>query len=309
VLEERLIGPVVQRLLELGHSRAVLLPSRGLGLLPLPAVSFDRVAFTYTPSARSLSLVLKNARVRAQLGPVLLAVGNPENAGSPLPFARIEVEETAAFFPNDRQRCLYGRNATQSALMQALPGVTHLHFACHGLFDLGHPLDSALGLAADDQLTLRDLFDGALNLSSTRLAVLSACQTGLTDITRVPEEAVGFPAGFLQAGVPAVVSTLWPVTDFSSALLMIKFYGLHLKEGLDPPDALRRAQCWLRDVTNAELSELFDHYSSTAPDRPTTRMPYQAAQAAFRQYALRDDPEAKPFAHPYYWAPFVFSGV
>jgi CHAT domain-containing protein len=50
-------------------------------------------------------------------------------------------------------------------------------------------------------------------------------------------------------GRPAVcLSTLWPVADDSTALLMAKFYELHMGDGLAPPAALRRAQVWLRPV-------------------------------------------------------------
>lgn len=89
---------------------------------------------------------------------------------------------------------------------------THLHPACHGSFDLDEPLDSGLWLSGGKRLTLRDLLDGDLDLSSLRLAVLSACQTGMVEFARVPDEAVELPAGFHQAGVPAVISTLGPST-------------------------------------------------------------------------------------------------
>ena len=77
-------------------------------------------------------------------------------------------------------------------------------------------------------MTLRDLLDSDLDLSASRLAVLSACQTGIIDFRRIPDEAIGFPAGLLQAGVPGVVSTLWLVDDISTALLLARFYRHHL---------------------------------------------------------------------------------
>ena len=51
---------------------------------------------------------------------------------------------------------------------------------------------------------------------------------------------IGLPAGFLQAGVPGVVATLWPVNDRSTAVLVAEFYRLLLAERQDPATALRR---------------------------------------------------------------------
>jgi CHAT domain-containing protein len=61
---------------------------------------------------------------------------------------------------------------------------------------------------------------------TSRLVVLSACQTAITDYQRLPDEAIGLPGGLLQAGVPGVVGTLWAVNDLSMTLVMAKFYEL-----------------------------------------------------------------------------------
>lgn len=89
---------------------------------------------------------------------------------------------------------------------------------------------------------------------------------------------------------------------------MIRFYEYHLKDGLHPAAALRKAQLWLRDVTNVELSELFADYKATAPDRPLTRMPFRFAQEQFTAHTNRNAND-RPFAHPYYWAAFTFYGA
>ena len=83
--------------------------------------------------------------------------------------------------------------------------------------------------------------------------MLSACETGLYDTKRNPEEFVGLPATFMQLGAAGVLGTLWQVDDLATALLMAKFYEMHLGESLEPPTALGRAQAWLRQATKAEL--------------------------------------------------------
>src|SRR5215467_6226240 len=95
----------------------------------------------------------------------------------------------------------------------------YIHFACHGSYDPRSPLKSAVILAGGERLTLADVY-AQPPLRETRLVVLSACQTGIVDFDKLPEEAIGLPGGFLQAGAPGVVGTLWSVNDLSTALLM-----------------------------------------------------------------------------------------
>src|SRR5262249_12468477 len=78
-------------------------------------------------------------------------------------------------------------------------------------------------------------------------------QSNLTDFRRVPMELVGFPSGFMLAGVPGVIGTLWPVSDISTAVLLGRFYANLLQDRSEPALALNSAQQWLRDSTASEL--------------------------------------------------------
>ncbi len=73
-----------------------------------------------------------------------------------------------------------------------------------------------------------------------RLAVLSACETAGGRMT-TGEGTLGLTAAFLSAGVPVVVSSLWPVDDRVTALIMRSFYR-HLADGKPVATALRLAQ-------------------------------------------------------------------
>jgi CHAT domain-containing protein len=223
----------------------------------------------------------------------------------PLVFARTEVEEISRLF-GDQAKVLYDNQATRKAVMEQLRTAEYLHLSCHGQFNSWEPLESGILLSDAEQLTVTNLIStGAL--ANARLAVLSACQTAITDFNELPEEAIGLPGGFIQAGFPGVVGSLWPVNDMSTALLMIRFYENHLMQKQSPAEALRNAQLWLRDVTNAELADLFAEYKMNASDA-TTRMAYATAQEKFREHTLAE-PNAKPFEHPYYWAAFAFYGA
>ena len=99
-----------------------------------------------------------------------------------------------------------------------------IHLASHGEFDPINPLFSAVKLAKDD----RD--DGDLKASEVfgldiraGLVVLSACQTGLGKVSR-GDDVIGMNRAFLYAGTHAVLSSLWRVSDISTAILVKQFY-------------------------------------------------------------------------------------
>lgn len=77
-----------------------------------------------------------------------------------------------------------------------------------------------------------------IDLTGTKLVVLSACETALGDYSF--EGVFGLPRGFKQAGVKAMLVSLWSVNDRSTALLMSAFYRGWL-DGLPLRDALEQA--------------------------------------------------------------------
>lgn len=71
--------------------------------------------------------------------------------------------------------------------------------------------------------------------------VLSACETGIgLDIKG--EGLVSLTRGFMYAGAPRVVVSLWAISDQATTDLMVRFYQGVLKEGMRPAAALRAAQ-------------------------------------------------------------------
>lgn len=126
-----------------------------------------------------------------------------------------------------------------------------VHFASHGLLNSRHPelsglvlsLVDSLGKERDGFLRLHDIYNLDLNAD---LVVLSACETALGREIR-GEGLISLVRGFMYAGAPRVIASLWQVNDESTAELMQRFYRKLLgKEKLRPAAALRAAQLEMR---------------------------------------------------------------
>jgi CHAT domain-containing protein/tetratricopeptide (TPR) repeat protein len=84
-----------------------------------------------------------------------------------------------------------------------------------------------------------------LNLSNTKLVVLSACETGLGEINN-SEGVFGLQRSFKLAGVKTLVMTLWKVDDVATSKFMILFYQ-NLMLGENKLDAFKIAQRAIRN--------------------------------------------------------------
>ena len=67
-----------------------------------------------------------------------------------------------------------------------------------------------------------------MDLSKTKLVVMSACCTALGDYNEV-EGVFGLQRAFKQAGVKAQISTLWPVQDDVAYSFMSSYYHNYVK--------------------------------------------------------------------------------
>lgn len=137
------------------------------------------------------------------------------------------------------QAVLAGPNEfTLAALRTALPGASVLHVASHFLADPADVTKSRLLLGDGHECPLPEL--AALGLGHLDLLVLSACESGVA-------AGHGAHGNFaidhvLHAGrVPAVIGTLFPVDDASTAALMAHLHA-RLRAGDDKARALCDAQ-------------------------------------------------------------------
>jgi CHAT domain-containing protein len=260
----------------------------------------DDYTVSYAPNGYALQISQRRAQQLNRQQRTLLAVVNPT---CDLTFTPMEGEAVATTFATAARQVLAEEKATLDAVIVQSQRHSYLHFSCHGFYDWQDPMGSGLKLAGGKILTVSDII-ARLDLRAARLLTLSACETGLTDIRRSPDEYIGLPAGFMQGGTPAVISTLWAVNDLSTMLLIERFYQCHIQEGLDIPSALRRAQRWLRDVAAETLAGRF----ASEQEVKHASTPVEKASQYFSRFA-RQFPQHRPFAHPYYWGAFTFSGA
>ena len=308
--------------------RLIFIPHRWLHLLPLHALTLPDgeclldifpQGVSYAPSVQLLKLTQKQEQPPRQN---FFAVQNPTDD---LAFTDFEVLTIKPLF-DPHNDILKRSKASKTALTAERLGQANcVHFSCHGYFNFENPELSALLLAEsktdtpaeqiaeqeltktrslpsrnggsidlDKCLTLGEIF--GLDLRQSRLVVLSACETGLTDFRSLSDEYIGLPSGFLYAGSPNVVSSLWAVNDLSTAFLMVKFYQ-NLQEIDSVPIALNQAQMWLKNATK----EVLEQWGATLKLKAANQARFETAMAQY-------EANSRPFASPYYWAAFCAVG-
>lgn len=136
-----------------------------------------------------------------------------------------------------------GVTATRKAFLDYIQKGQILHLATHGKSNDAQGEYSYLAFSepqdsSDKQLLyVRDLFNLIIPAD---LVVLSACETGLGEMKR-GEGIVGIGKGFSYAGAKSMVTTLWRVSDNSTATFMPIFYK-NLKSGQPKDKALWNAK-------------------------------------------------------------------
>ena len=160
----------------------------------------------------------------------------------PLEGAKNEVKNIKEIFRTDSWM---DKKATEKNFIDNATDYAILHLAMHTILDDANPMYSKLVFYQEDEpeseednlLNTYELFDLTLN---AELAVLSACNTGYGKLQR-GEGIMSLARGFLYAGVPSIMMTLWPIDDAATAEMMRYFYQ-NLAKGKKKDIALRDAK-------------------------------------------------------------------
>lgn len=142
----------------------------------------------------------------------------------------------------------------------------------------------------DGILTAKEI--SVLDFRKTDIVVLSACETGLGDISG--EGVFGLQRAFKMAGVQTLLMTLWKVNDRATQLFMTAFFR-HYSRGENKRDAFCHAQQEVRNYT--ETDEVKDGDRGLQQQNLQNRKkPSGRTAAVVKEH---------PYASPYYWAGFI----
>ena len=290
-------------------TRLVLIPVGQLSLLPLPAAWLpdasrptgrryltDSFTIRYLPSARLLPRPEASAATDSFFG-----VADPKSQHAPpLAYANAEIAIASSTFP--AKQVVAGDAATAQAV-EAGAAAAVVHLCCHALCNFSYPDDSVLSLAGADVLPLWNV--ARMDFSGARLVVLSACES--SKISRKSyDQAVSFASALLGAGARAAIATGWSIDDPATSVLMLRFYHGWRVRNLPPAAALQEAQQWLRDTTNGEKA---DFCESLLPEFGGTAVLDAEAVSSIYRLVVLLPPAGRRYAHPHYWAAFMYSGV
>lgn len=226
-----------------------------------------------------------------------MGVTRPIGAFPALPGVRDEIE---GIVKQEGSGGLHGviyldQNFTKSALVESSKnGYGALHIASHFVFSPGTEANSFLLLGDGTQLTLGDLRMENISFKDVDLVTLSACETGAGGgISGDGKEIDGLSGVLQHKGARAVIATLWPVADKSTSILMRNMYRRKSADNLTKAEALRSAQLDLL-YGNHESVKPISVYATNVSSPPSA-------------ITYKTDPN-RPYAHPFYWAPFILMG-
>jgi CHAT domain-containing protein/tetratricopeptide (TPR) repeat protein len=303
-----LAKPIDELLSKAGASGVALVLCGPLGAVPLAVASWsgpgapqsllDNYEIRYAPSGSLVQSSLQRAETSSKETPFLVGLANPERD---LEAAEPELREISRLF-GKQVELAFEDEATSAFLRDNAPKATHLHLACHGGGGI-YDLDSIVVYLADRPLQAIEI-SGPLK---ARVAVISACQTAVPLIAGPASEVFSTSTAFLAAGSACVLASLWPVNDLATALLMTKFYEELFIADLRPPEALRRAQLWLRELPRADARTFLNAHPKLRADAERREREGEQIDSKSRGTAWLSP--GRPFSHPTFWAPFIAIGV
>lgn len=164
---------------------------------------------------------------------------------SNLSFAIQEIESIAKFL-NDKniQSTVLKNESVSEKLATDFRNYSIIHYAGHAAFNARQPLASGLVLGRGEILSAQELLSSSKYYTEkTKLMVLSACETGINEITS-GGEIIGLTRALLYCGIPNLLMSLWSVSDQCTAKIMKTFYGSLLTDEFNIGKALQNTQKW-----------------------------------------------------------------
>ena len=221
--------------------------------------------------ANSANILMKYSSNRRSLNNRILAFAPEYNSEKfklsdteytllPLPGVQKEVD---AIEKTAKTSVFRGVEASEENFRKESSQYNILHLAMHAYINDSLPAFSRLAFSPepgekdilkDGWLNTADIYN--LDLRNVRLSVLSACNTGTGKMQR-GEGLMSLARGFLYAGCPSIVVSLWEVEDNAGTQIMTSFYK-NLERGKTKDAALRAAKLEYLENANSRLAH--PHY-------------------------------------------------
>jgi len=245
-LHRELIQPIES---QLGGAKSIaFVADATIATLPFAALIdehgqhlLERYAVVLAASAAQF-IAAEQRREAAGVPRTALVIGSPDASADLGTLAHVdrEANQVASVY----RRAM--RADTYESLLKMAPAADAIHFAGHAIGD-----DSGLDPASivvrgpHGERRVRVPEIAQLSLAHTSVVVLAGCNTARGE-RRGSEGVMSVAHGFLAAGAPSVVATLWPIDDQTSSEFFPRLHAL-LANGVPPAEALRTVQLeWMR---------------------------------------------------------------
>ncbi|MDQ8758224.1 CHAT domain-containing protein [Sphingosinicella sp. LHD-64] len=287
--------------------RILLIASEGLNIYPVEMARapngrrlIDCYEFRRAPTLAAARASAAGWRTSRELSGIS-GVWDPQNN---LPFAQAERALIAAAVGN-RSEITPVDPTTDETVLRPASGADILHIAAHGTFSAAGPLNTGITVGPERVLTIAGI-RFVSDPTTVSLAVLSACETGLSDANgTTATDSVA--AALMASGAAGVVGALWQVDDAVSALVMGKFYERLLRHDRPPAAALREAQLWVRDASTADIMRFL--VESERRVDPESRASLASLRETIATATAGTPPGEAPLANPILWGGFGFFGT
>lgn len=262
----KLLGNLVYKKLKLpkksNHKNLIIIPDGVLTMLPFEALITEE---SKTTNFAKMNYLINNYRVGYNnsatfyLNAIAFQHKNEsvlgvfpifEKTNLELAFSKKELDYLKSNFSGNY---LEKDKATFANFKHNLSNFSILHLSTHA--SSGDVLDPASIRFYDEEILYSELYNLSINPD---LVVLSACETGIGKLYK-SEGAMSIARGFQFAGAQNLLFSLWKVNDYTTSVLMQKFYT-NIKNGRSYFDSNHQAKLdFLADesVSNSKKSPYY----------------------------------------------------
>jgi len=242
-LYKSLIAPLEPKLSNM--ERLIIIPDDELNYLPFEALVdengrylLEKFSIQYQYSTALLGEDDKNKKSTGILAFAPFASqGYTDSAGNRFSVLQASKEETSGL----EGKVFIDKDAVKNNFLSLANQYGTIHLATHARVNNEMPSRSFIAFYpgnSDYKLYAQEIYD--LHLDSTRLIILSACETGTGQLVK-GEGLMSLSRAFAYAGCPNIITSLWKAEDKTTAFITQKLH-FYLDKGYSKDKALQQAK-------------------------------------------------------------------